>query len=436
MAATAVISAPRRPPSHLVNSSTSITATSPAEAAGTVDVTVTGRAPAPAPRPGPTSSPTPTPPGSTASPDHGRPRRARLRRGLRPGHGPDDPVRRLNSGAYYNDTWAWNGSTWTQLAHRRLHQPEQPARSPPMAYDPATPPAAPVRWLQRHHLLQRHLGLERHDLDPGRRHRRRRLHHDLHDQPFGPRLAVHGLRPAPTGPAGPVRRLQRHRPTTTPGPGTARAWAQLTPGHQPARPLRRLAMAYDPANRRPAGPVRRLQRHQPAQRHLDLERHHLGPASPRPPARRPRDCTMAYDPANRPAAPVRRLQQRHHLLHDTWDWTGTTWASLLRPANPRPQQLAMAYDAATNQMVLFGGLTAATTQRHLDHRRPQRHRGQPGLRPDRRGHLCHHHRHRLHRNATGSRHASAPRRQASYRARPPRSPPSPRPRRPARSTSP
>jgi hypothetical protein len=46
----------------------------------------------------------------------------------------------------------------------------------------------------------------------------------------------------------------------------------------------------------------------------------------------------------------------HGLLHDTWTWNGTTWTKQ-HPATSPPARAAaaMAYDAATGTVVLFGG---------------------------------------------------------------------------------
>ena len=43
---------------------------------------------------------------------------------------------------------------------------------------------------------------------------------------------------------------------------------------------------------------------------------------------------------------------------ETWTWDGTTWTKVNPPASPSPRlNTAMAYDAATGQVVLFGGFT-------------------------------------------------------------------------------
>ena len=137
--------------------------------------------------------------------------------GLRPGHrgelvlfGGD------NGSAYYNDTWAWNGTTWTS--------------------------AIPATW----------------------------LYHDVHDQPVGPLRGVHGLRPGQRRPAGPLRRLQRHYLNDT-WAWNGTSWAKLTPTDQPRRPATGPSMAYDPAN---GGQLVLFGGYNGStlRRHLDLER--------------------------------------------------------------------------------------------------------------------------------------------------------------------
>jgi hypothetical protein len=49
-------------------------------------------------------------------------------------------------------------------------------------------------------------------------------------------------------------------------------------------------------------------------------------------------------------------------LDDTWTWDGTTWTQQFPPVSPPARQVdiqAMAYDAATHTVVLFGGLNAS-----------------------------------------------------------------------------
>ena len=44
------------------------------------------------------------------------------------------------------------------------------------------------------------------------------------------------------------------------------------------------------------------------------------------------------------------------ILGDTWTWDGSTWTEQTPPASPPPlESAAMAYDAASHQLLLFGG---------------------------------------------------------------------------------
>jgi hypothetical protein len=47
----------------------------------------------------------------------------------------------------------------------------------------------------------------------------------------------------------------------------------------------------------------------------------------------------------------------YHLFGGTWTWNGTTWTKRHPAASPSARQgAAMAYDAATGAVVLFGGV--------------------------------------------------------------------------------
>jgi hypothetical protein len=119
---------------YLINSSTSITATSPAEAAGTVDVTVTGSAGTSLK----TGADQFTYSNSTwyaAAPTTAPSARYGYAEAYDPATGQTILFGGFTgSSTYYNDTWDWNGANWVQLS---------PATSPSsrefaaMAYDPA-----------------------------------------------------------------------------------------------------------------------------------------------------------------------------------------------------------------------------------------------------------------------------------------------------------
>jgi galactose oxidase-like protein len=74
-----------------------------------------------------------------------------------------------------------------------------------------------------------------------------------------------------------------------------------------------------------------------------------------PPARE--NAVMAYDAATGNVVLFGGETTRSHRLADTWTWDGSTWTEQSPAASPSPRFLApMAYDAATGNVVLFGGL--------------------------------------------------------------------------------
>jgi hypothetical protein len=87
----------------------------------------------------------------------------------------------------------------------------------------------------------------------------------------------------------------------------------------------------------------------------------LSPA-PSPPARF--EGTMAYDPGSG-AMVLFGGQSNTGYLDDTWNWNGTTWAAQSPATSPGVRfGSAMAYDPAAGDMVLFGG--QANTGGYLD----------------------------------------------------------------------
>ena len=55
-------------------------------------------------------------------------------------------------------------------------------------------------------------------------------------------------------------------------------------------------------------------------------------------------------PGNAPPPPA--------VLNETWTWNGSIWTQLAPASSPSPREAAsMAYDSATNQLILFGGQT-------------------------------------------------------------------------------
>jgi hypothetical protein len=76
-----------------------------------------------------------------------------------------------------------------------------------------------------------------------------------------------------------------------------------------------------------------------------------------PPARR--DASMAYDPATRQLVLFGGVGPAHnsHALKDTWTWNGHNWTQASPVTSPSARFLpSMAYDAAQGGLVLFGGV--------------------------------------------------------------------------------
>ncbi|MFZ0170349.1 MAG: kelch repeat-containing protein [Acidimicrobiales bacterium] len=76
--------------------------------------------------------------------------------------------------------------------------------------------------------------------------------------------------------------------------------------------------------------------------------------SPQPPARE--NGAMAYDPATRQVVLFGGLNNNYQPISDTWIWNGKTWKEVVPSQSPSVRfGASMAYDAATGQLVLFGG---------------------------------------------------------------------------------
>jgi hypothetical protein len=68
---------------------------------------------------------------------------------------------------------------------------------------------------------------------------------------------------------------------------------------------------------------------------------------------------MAYDAATRNVV-LFGGSNGGRPLRDTWTWDGSTWTKQAPATSPPARTLAaMAYDAATGDVVLFGGLNGA-----------------------------------------------------------------------------
>ena len=65
---------------------------------------------------------------------------------------------------------------------------------------------------------------------------------------------------------------------------------------------------------------------------------------------------MAYDAATGNAVLFGGLDSQSHLSDSTWTWNGSTWTKQAPATSPPALQAAsMAYNAATGDVVLFGG---------------------------------------------------------------------------------
>ena len=63
---------------------------------------------------------------------------------------------------------------------------------------------------------------------------------------------------------------------------------------------------------------------------------------------------MAYEAATGNVVLFGGLGKRS-VLDGTWIWDGSTWTKQAPKPSPPPVDAAMAYDAATGNVVLFGG---------------------------------------------------------------------------------
>ncbi|NNN03693.1 MAG: hypothetical protein HKL87_06850, partial [Acidimicrobiaceae bacterium] len=74
-------------------------------------------------------------------------------------------------------------------------------------------------------------------------------------------------------------------------------------------------------------------------------------------------ASLAYDPATGTMILFGGLDNSGGYLNDTWSWDGSSWSqmAITSPTSPSPRFLAsLAYDPATQTMVLFGGNSAGT----------------------------------------------------------------------------
>lgn len=72
------------------------------------------------------------------------------------------------------------------------------------------------------------------------------------------------------------------------------------------------------------------------------------------------NASMAYDAATKQVVLFGGLDSLESPLNETWLWNGADWSQRLPAASPSPRAgVAMAYDASSRQLILFGGNTGA-----------------------------------------------------------------------------
>jgi len=74
-----------------------------------------------------------------------------------------------------------------------------------------------------------------------------------------------------------------------------------------------------------------------------------------PPARRFDQPGMAYDAATETIVLFGGVDSDNNVFGDTWTWNGTTWTQQFPTTRPSPRRAPIAYDGATKTVVLFGG---------------------------------------------------------------------------------
>jgi hypothetical protein len=68
------------------------------------------------------------------------------------------------------------------------------------------------------------------------------------------------------------------------------------------------------------------------------------------------DASMAFDHATNQLILFGGFDSLGNVLNDTWNWDGTTWTQLFPSNSPSERSdSSMAFDPATNQLILFGG---------------------------------------------------------------------------------
>ncbi len=66
--------------------------------------------------------------------------------------------------------------------------------------------------------------------------------------------------------------------------------------------------------------------------------------------------TMVYDPVHQQVVMFGGISAQGSILNETWLWNGSSWTQANPPTSPTPRySAALAYDAASGQVLLFGG---------------------------------------------------------------------------------
>lgn len=217
---------------------------------------------------------------------------------------------RMGSAGYLDDTWSWNGTSWSKLS---------PSASPPartgalMAYDPTTKTV----------LL------------------------------FGGFGLVSGGPPADGGTYSGFSDTWSWNGTT---------WTKLSPASNPGSDsLESDSMAYDPATKTvllfDGGECNSCGGQGQTWSWNGATWTRLSP--PTSPPASGWSSAMAYDPATATMLLFDggECSPCSGLKGQTWSWNGTTWARLFSPASPRASGgWSMAYDPATATVLLFGGM--------------------------------------------------------------------------------
>ncbi len=323
------------------SSPTSITAFSPAEAAGLVDVTVTSSG-GTSPKTGADQFTYANTNWYNAAPPTVPPPRSGAVQAYDTGTGQMVMFGGYENGAHLNDTWAWNGSTWTQLF---------PALSPPvrgyasMAYDPDMNAGAGALV----------------------------LFGGWNGSFLNDTWAWNGTSWSEVATTGPPVRDEASMawdPVMNAGAGgmvlfggagstnyndtwswSGTTWTQLSPTTSPsARGYS--SLAYDTGTQQMVlyggyGTTYDNDTWLWDGSNWDLQSPGTSPGA--------RDAaTMAYDSAT--GQLLLAAGSNGSTLGDTWNWTGSTWAQLAPTTTlPARWRATMAYDVATSQMVLFGG---------------------------------------------------------------------------------